>query len=144
MDTLFTNLEISATGLSAERLRMDVISNNIANANTVNAADGVPYKRRSVVLGTRAEDSFSSSFKNTLGQKGVEVLAILEDNSPPQLKYDPANPLADQNGMVELSNVNVLNEMVDMISASRAYEANVTAIESTKSMIKKAISMGNL
>jgi len=144
MDTLFTNLEISATGLSAERLRMDVISNNIANANTVNAADGVPYKRRSVVLGTRAEDSFSASFKNTLGQKGVEVLAILEDNSPPQLKYDPANPLADQNGMVELSNVNVLNEMVDMISASRAYEANVTAIESTKSMIKKAISMGNL
>jgi flagellar basal-body rod protein FlgC len=84
------------------------------------------------------------SLADSLKVSGVEVTGIVEDNSLPTVKYEPSNPLADENGFVKMSNVNVLNEMVDMISASRAYEANVTAIDATKTMIKKAISITNI
>ena len=144
MSSLFTSLEISSTGLSAERLRMNVIANNIANANTVSSADGEPFKRKAVVLKSMPENNFNLSLADNLKGNGVEVAAILQDNSMPSMKYEPSNPLADENGFVKMSNVNVLNEMVDMISASRAYEANVTAVEATKSMIKKAISMAQI
>jgi len=144
MSSLFDSLEISATGLSAERLRMNVISNNIANANTISSADGEPYKRKSVVMEPISDNNFSLNLSENLKTCGVEVTGIVQDNSMPTLKYDPSNPLADEDGFVKMSNVNVLNEMVDMISASRAYEANVTAIDVTKSMIKKAISLTQL
>ena len=144
MVSLFQSLDISATGLSAERLRMNVIANNIANANAISSADAEPFKRKSVILKPMDENNFSLDLENSLKLNGVEVAGIVEDNASPTLKYDPNNPLADENGFVKMSNVNVLNEMVDMISASRAYEANVTAIDSTKSMIKKVISLTNI
>ncbi len=144
MSSLFQVLEISATGLSAERLRMNVIASNIANANTISPLNGEPFKRKGVLLKPMIDNGFSLSLANSLSTKGVEVVGIVEDNSPPTLKYDPSNPLADKNGFVKMSNVNVLNEMVDMISASRAYEANVTAIDTTKSMLKKVISMAGI
>ena len=144
MESLFRVLEVSGSGLTAERLRMDVIANNIANANTVNAQDGTPYRRKSVILNTMHDNRFNFSFRDSLRERGVQVSGIAEDRRPPQLKYDPSHPNADEEGMVMLSNVNVLNEMVDMISATRAFEANVTAIEATKSMAKRAISIGNL
>lgn len=143
MDSIFDSLEISATGLSAERLRMNTIANNIANANTVSGTDEEAYKRKSVIFKTMIDDSFYSSFSNSLQECGVEVKGIVEDNSKPQMKYEPNHPDADENGFIRLSNVNILNEMVDMISATRAYEANITAIDSTKSMVKKAINIGN-
>jgi flagellar basal-body rod protein FlgC len=144
MPSLFNSLEISATGLSAERLRMNVIASNIANANTVDPASGQPFKRKAVILESMTDKSFSLNLDDSLKAKGVEVTGIVEDNSLPTVKYEPSNPMADENGFVKMSNVNVLNEMVDMISASRAYEANVTAIDATKTMIKKAISITNL
>jgi flagellar basal-body rod protein FlgC len=143
MDSIFDSLEISATGLSAERFRMNTIANNIANANTVSSTDEGAYRRKSVVFRTMTDDSFYSSFSSNLQECGVEVKGIVEDKSKPQLKYEPGHPDADENGFIRLSNVNVLNEMVDMISATRAYEANITAIDSSKSMVKKAINIGN-
>lgn len=142
MFSMFKTLEISATGLSAERLRIDVISNNIANANATSSVDGTPYKRKSVLLRSREMDEFGMDLSSSIRSMGVEVAGIVEDNSPPVMKYDPGNPFADEEGFVELPNVNILNEMVDMISATRAYEANITAIESTKLMITKTIDMG--
>lgn len=144
MTSLFKSLEISATGLSAERLRMNIIANNIANANTISSTNGEPFKRKAVILKPIIENDFNLNLADNLKINGVEVAGVIEDNSLPTVKYDPSNPLADEHGFVKMSNVNVLNEMVDMISASRAYEANATAIDATKSMIKKAISMANL
>lgn len=143
MSSLFNSLEISATGLSAERLRMNIIANNIANANTISSEDGEFFKRKAVILEPVNENSFKVSLNDNLKVNGVEVTGIVEDGSLPTVKYEPSNPLADENGFVTMSNVNVLNEMVDMISASRAYEANVTAIDATKSMIKKVISISS-
>ncbi len=144
MSSLFKSLEISATGLSAERLRMNVIANNIANANTVSPANSEPFKRKAVILEPISDNKFSLTLQENLKIQGVKVVGIVEDNSQPTVKYDPSNPMADENGFVKMSNVNVLNEMVDMISASRAYEANVTAIDATKSMIKKTINLANV
>jgi len=144
MSSLFKSLEISATGLTAERLRMNVIANNIANANTVSPANSEPFKRKAVILEPISDNKFSLTLQENLKIQGVKVVGIVEDNSQPTVKYDPSNPMADENGFVKMSNVNVLNEMVDMISASRAYEANVTAIDATKSMIKKTINLANV
>lgn len=147
----FSGLEISASGLTAERLRMDVIANNIANANTTRTADGGPYRRQMVVLGSRP--SFASSLQQALGQsqpqdssdevgRGVRVLQIAQDQRPFKLKYDPTHPDADANGYVQLPNVDTVTEMVDLISASRAYEANVTAMNAFKSMVSTALQIG--
>lgn len=143
MLSMFKVLEISATGLSAERLRMDIISNNIANANATSTVDGTPYKRKSVLLRSKDMQEFGINLNNSIKLLGVEVTGIVEDNSPPVLKFDPDNPYANEEGFIELPNVNILNEMVDMISATRSYEANITAIESTKQMITKTISLVN-
>ncbi len=138
MDSIFKVLDISASGLTAERVRMDIIANNIANANTTLSVNGEPYKRKSVVLASRTDTSFSNDLQENIKNMGVEVIKIVDDTAPPKLKYDPSDPNADANGFIRLPNVNVLNEMVDMISATRSYEANATAIESTKSMVKSA------
>jgi flagellar basal-body rod protein FlgC len=142
MESLLNVLDISATGLTAERIRMDVISNNIANANTTLSVNGDPYKRKTVVLGSKTDTSFSRDLQENIKNMGVEVVGIIDDPAPPKMKYDPSDPNSDENGFVKLPNVNILNEMVDMISATRSYEANATAIESTKSMIKKTLEMG--
>lgn len=145
---LFQALKISASGLSAERLRMDTISSNIANADTTRTAKGGAYKRQVAVLA--AEQPEKTSFREILTKtgtegvkpRGVRAVGIYEDPSPLKKVYDPQHPDAGEDGYVEFPNVDIMKEMVDMITASRAYEANVTVINSTKSMILKTLEIG--
>jgi flagellar basal-body rod protein FlgC len=142
---LFDAISISASGLTAERLRMDVISNNIANANTTRTEEGGPYRRQMVIF--QAREGETSSFYDLLQKKvqpgtGVRAVKIVKDPSPLRLIYDPSHPDADQQGMVNLPNVNIVAEMVDLIAATRAYEANVTALNSTKTMANRALEIG--
>lgn len=134
----FSSFDISASGIFAQRTRMDVIANNIANAESTRTSDGGPYKRQTV--------SFSTAYKDAVGNRsqpaGVNVSSINEDPTDYKTVYDPGHPDADANGYVKMPNVNVVEEMVDMISATRAYEANVTALNATKSMISSAIEIG--
>lgn len=147
----FSPLETSASGLTAERLRMDVIANNIANANTTRTPEGGPYRREMVVLGSRS--SFASTLTQAMEQgqpadfepqvgQGVRVLQVVQDQRPFKVKYDPSHPDADPNGYVQLPNVDTVTEMVDLISASRAYEANVTALNAFKAMVSTALQIG--
>ena len=144
---LFNSLVISASGLTAERLRMDVISNNIANVNTTRTENGGPYKRQRVIFEPRGEKMqflFPAMFDKTKRMSqfgGVRVTEIVDDPTPPKLVYDPGHPDADANGYVSMPNVNIVKEMVDMISAQRAYEANVTAVNSAKQMAARALDM---
>lgn len=143
-----TGIDISASALTAQRLRMDVIAANIANAESTRASyvDGkfVPYRRKEVVLAP-ASNSFQNMLNakmNPAGAQGVRVTAIKEDPSPFKMVYNPAHPDADASGMVSLPNVDLLKEMVDMISATRSYEANVTALNAAKSMFMKSLEIG--
>lgn len=143
---MFTGIDASASGLTAERLRMDVISNNIANANTTRTAQGGAYHRRFVVFMPREKElqSFEQMLKQAVGYKkssgeGVRAVAIMDDPQQGPLVYDPTHPDANEEGYVEKPNVNIVAEMVDMITASRAYEANTTAINAAKSMAMKAL-----
>ncbi|TCS80938.1 flagellar basal body rod protein FlgC [Pectinatus cerevisiiphilus] len=145
---MFGSIDTSASGMTAERLRMDVISNNIANVNTTRTAQGTAYRRKYVVFEPRTDMEQSASFFNTFSNElqkpgdGVRVVRIQDDDSPFKLKYDPGNPDANQQGYVNMPNVNIVAEMTDMITASRAYEANVTAINSAKSMAMKTLDIG--
>ena len=132
--SIFETLRISASGLTAERLRMDVIAENLANANSTRGVDGGPYRRKEVLL-----QEAGRSFADVLN--GVEVAAIAPDPSPPRRVYDPAHPDADRQGYVSLPNVNTVTEMVDLITATRGYEANVTALNSAKQMFTKALEL---
>ena len=144
---LFDSLDISGSALSAERLRMDVTAENLANANTTRGADGGAYRRKVVVLQQQAGGG--SAFGNTLaaemrrGEKptGVQVAAIAEDTTPNRRIYDPGHPDADAQGYVEMPNVDSVSEMVDLISASRAYEANVTAMQAAKTLFNKTLEL---
>lgn len=134
----FSSFDISASGIFAQRSRMDVIANNIANADSTRTHEGGPYRRQSV--------SFSTVYKNAIGNQmvpaGVNVEKVTEDPTDFKTVYDPGHPDADKNGYVKMPNVNVVEEMVDMVSATRAYEANVTALNATKSMISSGIDIG--
>lgn len=145
---LFDSINISASGLTAERLRMDIISQNIANANTTRTSNGSPYRRKMVVFKEADIDkpfsSYLSAAQGNLKKSGVKVSSIVEDKSEFKLVYNPGHPDADENGYVKMPNVDIMVEMVNMISASRAYEANVTSINSTKSMIMKALEIGRI
>ncbi len=139
------SLDISASALTAQRMRMDIISENIANANTTRTASGQPYQRRMAVLQQKQGDPFSSYLEdaqNAVLGNGVEVAMIATDTSPFKLDYDPSNPDADANGYVRLPNVDEVREMIDMMSATRSYEANVTALNATKNMAMKALEIG--
>lgn len=143
----FSSLEIGASALTAQRLRMDTISQNIANANTTRTDKGTPYRRRLVVFEERTPSTpfseyLSKSSKEIFTGKGVRVAKIVEDSTPFKKIYDPGNPEADAEGYVEMPNVDIITEMVNMISATRAYEANVTSINTTKSMALKALEIG--
>lgn len=139
---MFNSLNVSASGLTAERLRMDVISENIANANTTRTASGMPYRRKVVTFETKGE-SFSNHFNREMNElKGVEVTKISEDQSPFKKVYEPGHPDANEEGYVLKPNVEIVNEMANMISATRAYEANVTAINNTKNMAQSALNIG--
>jgi flagellar basal-body rod protein FlgC len=143
---LFTSMDISSSALTAERTRMNLISSNLANANSTKSADGGPYKRKDAVFSaTPVARSFGTALNSAAGKiapQQVEVLRIVEDQNPPRLQYDPNHPDADQKGYVALPNVNVIEEMTDMISATRTYEANVTAAQAAKSMAMKALELG--
>ncbi len=131
-----SSIDISGSALTAQRLRMDVISGNIANAETAETETGDPYRRRVCVLNER------KSFSAELGQAmsaGVKVSRIIEDASDFELEYDPDSPLADANGYVRMPNVDEVEELIDLISATRSYEANITALNATKSMALKAL-----
>ena len=143
---MFDSMQVSASGLSAERLRMDVIAQNLANVNTTRGADGNPYRRREVVF--QAIDPGATGAASGVGgvgtdgaapAGGVEAVGIQEDPSPLRAVYDPSHPDADQNGYVYLPNINPVTEMIDMMTATRAYEANVTAMNAAKNMAMKAL-----
>lgn len=133
-------MDISASGLTAQRLRMDVISENIANIDTTRTQDGAAYKRKYVVLQERA-DSFSDIL-NDAAARGVRVSEIGTDTASGNLVYNPSHPDADEAGYVEMPNVDLMQEMVDMISAYRSYEANVTAFNAYKDMAVKTLEIG--
>lgn len=147
---LTNGFDISASALTAQRLRMDVISSNIANADTTRAklvnGKWVPYQRKLVTLQSQNGTPFSDMLDAAMGGgsagQGVKVTKITADPTPFKQVYDPTNPDADENGFVMMPNVDVLKEMVDMTSATRSYEANVTALNATKSMITKALEIG--
>lgn len=142
----FKSMNISASGMTAERMRMDIISRNIANANTTRTAAGTPYRRQMAVLsevqGNTFEDMLSRAIGGAMTGNGVEVSAVVEDRSPFKLIYNPGHPDADEDGYVRMPNVDAVTEMINMISATRAYEANVTSLNSAKSMAMKALEIG--
>lgn len=145
--SIFNSINISGTGLTAERFRMDIISKNIANANTTRTANGTPYRRQVVTFQEKADKkSFSHHLRKSISsaqnQQGVEVTGVHNDPSPYKNVYDPGHPDANEEGYVQMPNVDTVTEMANMISASRAYEANITAMNSTVSMAMRALEIG--
>ena len=138
----FGSLRISSSGLSAERLRMDTIASNIANVSTTRGENGQPYRRKIAVFEENLVNELNKNEDSTKKLMGVKAVGIIDDESELRRVYDPAHPDADAEGYVLMPNVNILNEMADMIAATRAYEANVTAINSEKSMFMKALEIG--
>jgi len=162
----FNSFDISASGLYAQRLRMDTISSNIANVNTTRNPDGTPgpYIRKQVVFSAIYNNAVENpelasgqvrpyrdnatgeimlrggiNYDSPMISNGVQVEQIVEDSTPPRMVYDPSHPDANEDGFVAMPNINIVTEMVDMMAATRAYEANVTSIEATKSMINAAL-----
>ncbi len=139
---LFSSLDISASGLTAQRIRMNVIASNLANAHTTRTPEGGPYQRQDVVFETTpVSSSFEDVFRNVLDTSvaAVRVIGIVTDQSASKTIYSPNHPDADPSGYVALPNVNIVEEMVNMLAASRSYEANVTAIQAAKGMALKAL-----
>ena len=144
--SLFQSFNISTSGLTAQRLRMDVISENVANATTTRTEDGTPYTRKIVTFREKQVTSFEKILNNTreayLGN-GVKVSRVSEDTvSDYIMKYDPSHPDADENGYVSYPNVNIITEMTNLIDASRSYEANITAFDTSKAIALKGLELG--
>lgn len=143
---LFTGMNINASGMSAERLRLDVISENIANAKTTRTKEGGPYVRKNVIFTEKVStaDSFGEVLNRTISGigDGVKVTAITKDtDTDMNLVYEPSHPDADENGYVLYPNVNIVTEMTDLIDASRAFEANATAFEASKNVASRGLSI---
>ncbi|MCY0901144.1 MAG: flagellar basal body rod protein FlgC [Firmicutes bacterium] len=142
---LFDGLSISASGLTANRLWMDVTANNIANANTTRTPQGGPYRDEEVVFSPVGGSAFGQALSQAMGGQspgaGVQVQSIVQDPSPFKLVYDPSNPDA-VNGYVQMPNVDITTEMLNMVTASRAYQANVTAFNAAKTMDVQSIDLG--
>lgn len=142
----FTSLKISSSALSAQRLRMNIISSNLANANTTRTPEGGPYRRKDIVVAATPVDN---SFKNVLDTevsnsiRKVNIVNVIEDQRPFRLVYNPQHPDANEEGFVSMPNISVIEEMTNLLSATRSYEANVTAIESIKNMALKALTIGS-
>ena len=144
--SMFSAFDISASGLTAQRYRMDIISENVANANTTRTEDGTPYRRKVVTFEQKGDQT---SFSKVLGHasadyhgNGVKVSRVYEDyNSEMNMVYDPSHPDADENGYVTYPNVNIITEMTNLIDASRAYEANSTAFNASKSMALQGLQL---
>ncbi len=140
---MFTSMKISASALKAQRVRMNAISSNLANIETTRTPDGGPYRKREVVFQTTQQD-----FANTLDSElrdavqGVRVSHVQASPLPPRMVYDPSHPDANENGEVAMPNISLVEETADMMSAARAYEANVTVVKSAKRMALKALDIG--
>lgn len=143
---LFQAFDISASGMTAERFRIDTIAENIANVNTTRTENGEPYRRKIVTFGERDLTPFSTYYESSRAKavgNGVKVTSVREDTETDfTMEYDPAHPDADENGYVSYPNVNTVTEMTNLIDATRAYEANTTAFEATKSMVQAALKIG--
>ena len=141
----FDAINTSSAALSAQRLRMNLISGNLANLNTPRTRAGGPYRRKEAVF---AAEPLNRSFGQILADRQnkylstVRVAGVIEDQNPPVMKYDPGHPDADENGYVAMPNINLMEEMVNMISATRGYEANITALKAAKDMALKALEIG--
>jgi flagellar basal-body rod protein FlgC len=146
MDLLNPTFAIAASALRAERMRLDVIASNLANANTTRTEAGGPYRRRHVVFETEPIGGFAETIA-ALGtadtRRGVEVTAVVDDPTPPRLVFDPGHPDANAEGYVAYPNVNPVLEMVDLMAATRAYEANVQVVNATKRMAESALSISS-
>ncbi len=147
---IFNALNISASGLTAQSVRMDLISQNIANSNTTRDKNGQPYRRKTVVFAERGTDPFKTALSKSITKhastrngNGVKVTSIVEDHVTAMAKvYDPSHPDADEDGYVIYPNVNTVTEMTNLIDATRGYEANVTAFNATKNMLLKGLELG--
>jgi flagellar basal-body rod protein FlgC len=145
---MYSSIEVSASGLSAERLAMDVIANNLANVNTTRTPEGGAFKRQLVIFAQKQTETAGTSLnpldtENDPGKSrdGVEAVGIMSDPGPDRMVYDPTHPDADAAGYVHMPNIDVVKEMVDMIAASRAYQANVTAITESRNMGNAAMNL---
>lgn len=141
----FDSMQTSASGLTAQRLRMNLVSGNLANTNTTRTEKGGPYQRKEPVFAAMpAKSAFNEILKEELGgiPTEVNVVEVIDDSRKPLLKFDPMHPDADSQGFVSMPNINVMEEMVTMMTASRSYEANVTAISTSKNMVLKALEIG--
>lgn len=140
--SIFSSLHISGSGMTAERLRMDVVADNLANVNTTRTPGGGPFKRHHVIFESR-QSTFGAALGRAMdggtGLDGVHVVGIEEDNAPPRRVYEPGHPDAKPDGYVDMPNISTVTEMVDMMTATRAYEANVAAVQAAKQMAMKAL-----
>lgn len=149
MSGIFSTFRVTASALTAQRLRMDVVSNNVANAETTRTEEGGAYQRQQVYFMAKQSESgilpmIKAAAKRQIEApgKGVQVSSIIADDSPGNVVYDPNHPDADEEGFVTYPNVNVITEMTDMLSATRSYEANVTVFNSLKNMASRALELG--
>lgn len=146
--SFLSSMNISASAMTAQRLRLDIASENIANIDTTRTEAGGPYRRKMVVLEARSENNFRKVLMNAAGlgrqqsTGGVRVSQIVEDTSPFKSVYSPEHPDADENGYVQMPNVDLIKETVDSMSATRSYEANITAFNAVKTMASKALEIG--
>ncbi len=140
---IFATMKISASALKAQRIRMNAISSNLANIETTRTPDGGPYRKREVVFQSSSQ-GFSDTLDNRMRDavQGVKVTQIQASTLPPRMVYDPSHPDADEQGQVAMPNISLVEETADMMSASRAYEANVTVVKSAKRMALKALEIG--
>ena len=144
--SIYKSFDISATGMTAQRFRSDIITQNIANATTTRTEDGTPYRRRVVTFAEKTNTPFSHVLARTSADavgNGVKVTRVSKDYETEMvMSYDPSHPDADENGYVTYPNVNIITEMTNLIDATRSYEANTTAFEASKSMVTKGLSLG--
>ncbi len=140
-DKVFSALDISASGLSAERMRMKVIANNIANAQVTETPDGGPYKRQQVEFASELRRSMIGRSAKDFNLSGVKVKGITESKEPPNIMYIPGHPKADEEGFVQMPNVSISKEMVDLMAASRSYEANTAVISTFRKMAERALNI---
>lgn len=156
-ENIFSTFEISGKGMSVQRMRLNAVANNIANANTTKGPDGLPYKRDIVIVNAVQGNTFEDELDNQIGlansdhihsgnvyEEGNPLSNVLEahlakDDSPPRMIYDPSHPDADEEGYVAMPNINIVTEMVEMISAQRGFEANASVIESAKNMARDSL-----
>jgi len=141
MPTLQAAMAASASALTAERVRIEVAVSNLANAESTRSTNGEPYRRRDVVLATQSVETFDSALGRAAAT-GVEVVGVVQDQEPFKVRYEPSHPDADEAGYVSLPNIDTAEEMVDMLGAARAYQANLTAIGLIRDLMQRALDLG--